>query len=116
MFPVFAMAQYVDVGEYRYDRGAHVQVLGKGSFGTVYLGFHKVTKEPVAIKVSLNRDPHMNKHIDSELSIHRQLQHPHLVRCYHVEVRTDQNFALLFSLSQRPPLFDLVSLLSARLL
>jgi serine/threonine protein kinase len=83
------MAKYIDVGDYRYatqDASGHrISPLGKGSYGTVWLGEHKVTKELVAVKQSVNLDPAYNKFIDNELSIHRNIQHPNLVRCYHVD-------------------------------
>ena len=84
------MAQ-VQVGDYAYAtldaKGAPIPPLGKGAYGTVYKGYHIKTGEPVAIKLITNLDAHMNKFLDNELSIHKKLVHPSLVRCYHVEVR-----------------------------
>lgn len=85
------MAKYVDVGEYRYmtqdGSGHQITPIGRGSYGTVWLGEHKKSNTRVAIKKSENRELYMNKFIDNELQIHKNVQHPNLVRCYHVEVR-----------------------------
>lgn len=88
------MARRVDIGEwFYYDLDAHgrpVPPIGKGAFGSVYKGENRNTGQVVAIKVSTNYDMHMNRHLDNELTIHKKLNHPNLVRCYHVEVRKER--------------------------
>lgn len=85
------MAHVISVGDFEYAtidaKGAPVQNIGKGAYGTVYKGVNKKTGEPVAVKLINNNDVHMNKFLDNELLIHRKLSHPNLVRCYEVDVR-----------------------------
>ena len=69
-------------------------LIGKGSFGKVNLGLHKLTRKMVAIK-SINRDRLMssdlnadnaisrqNKKINNEFNIMSRLYHENIVKCY----------------------------------
>ena len=58
--------------------------LGRGAFATVYLGQHKYTGEPVAIKVvDLERlstnNKKLKKHLESEIEIMNSLKHENIV-------------------------------------
>ena len=58
--------------------------LGKGAFATVYLGQHKNSGEPVAIKVvDLERlstnNKKLKKHLESEIEIMNSLKHENIV-------------------------------------
>ena len=60
-------------------------MLGKGAFGKVNLGVHKLTGKFVAIK-SLNKelltDEHSKKKVMKEVSILQQLRHQSVIRLY----------------------------------
>lgn len=70
------------VGDYVSDG----KKIGKGSFATVYLGHHvSQTNHLVAIKVvdveRLSRsNQKLKRHLDSEISIMKSVQHEHIVR------------------------------------
>ena len=62
-------------------------VIGKGSFSTVYKGYEEDTEEPVAIKVvQLDRiqSPTLLKLLHSEVDILKSMKHPNILRCYDV--------------------------------
>lgn len=70
-----------------YTNGKQAMVLGQGTYGTVYLGKDTTTDTPVAVKVTTTNEIHLFKHIDNELKISKDLNHPNLVRCLATEVR-----------------------------
>ena len=80
-------AHPAQIGKYRIE-----QVLGRGSFGTVYQGFDTVLKRHVAIKVP---HPHMvSKPEDVELYLEEgqvlaSLDHPHIVPVFEADRTTD---------------------------
>lgn len=60
-------------------------VLGKGSFGIVRLGKNLTTGEEVAIKeINIKKFSQTNdlKYLKSELTLHMELKHPHIVTFY----------------------------------
>jgi serine/threonine protein kinase len=61
------------------------RLLGKGAFGKVNLGMHKLTGKMVAIK-SINKeyltDEHSKNKVMQEFSILKQLHHPSVIRLY----------------------------------
>lgn len=69
------------------ERGMAVKLLGRGTYGSVYLGKDKKTGQLVAVKVTTTNEQHLFKHIDNELKISKDLNHPNLVRCLETEVR-----------------------------
>ena len=60
--------------------------IGKGGFGTVYAGLHKLSRVPCAIKIieksrARKIDPDL-KQLRMELKTLKQITHPHIVRIY----------------------------------
>ncbi|KAF9186551.1 Serine/threonine-protein kinase [Haplosporangium sp. Z 767] len=57
------------------------QEIGRGSFATVYKGYHKVTKEPVAIKSVLRSKltKKLLENLASEINILKGIRHDHIV-------------------------------------
>lgn len=62
-------------------------VLGKGSFSTVYKGYHQITHTTVAIKVvelkKINTTS-LNELLKSEIEILQNVNHPNILHCYDV--------------------------------
>lgn len=69
-----------------YDRR---HLLGRGAFGTCHLYEHEPTGNRVAIKTMSNLPQNFN-----ELTIHRQMHHPNIVRMLH-ELQSKQRFYLI---------------------
>lgn len=70
------------------------EVLGKGTFATVYKGFNSDTMEPVAIKeIDLTRLETMNakhkEHLKQEVDVMKAAEHPNIVGL--LEVRTNRS-------------------------
>lgn len=70
------------------------EVLGKGTFATVYKGFNSDTMEPVAIKeIDLTRLETMNakhkEHLKQEVDVMKVAEHPNIVGL--LEVRTNRS-------------------------
>ncbi|KAK9471778.1 kinase-like domain-containing protein [Dipodascopsis tothii] len=57
-----------------------LRMIGKGSFGTVYLATHKLTGMRVVLKSADKSDLNLAR----EIHHHRQLDHPHITKLYEV--------------------------------
>ncbi|RDL34621.1 Kinase-like protein [Venustampulla echinocandica] len=66
------------VGNYTLGR-----LIGKGSFGKVYLATHKLTNGSKVVLKSANKD---DSNLAREIHHHRQFLHPHIARLYEVIV------------------------------
>ncbi|XHG05276.1 hypothetical protein AWENTII_008516 [Aspergillus wentii] len=74
----FSSKDLRSVGNYTLGR-----LIGKGSFGKVYLASHKLTNgSKVVLKSSSKDDPNLAR----EIHHHRQFLHPHIARLYEVIV------------------------------
>ncbi|KAL4881486.1 hypothetical protein BJY04DRAFT_189082 [Aspergillus karnatakaensis] len=74
----FSSKDLRNVGNYTLGR-----LIGKGSFGKVYLASHKLTNgSKVVLKSSNKEDPNLAR----EIHHHRQFLHPHIARLYEVIV------------------------------
>ncbi|KIX00469.1 uncharacterized protein Z518_10609 [Rhinocladiella mackenziei CBS 650.93] len=72
----FSSKELKTVGNYTLGR-----LIGKGSFGKVYLGRHNLTNgSKVVLKASSKEDPNLAR----EIHHHRQFIHPHIARLYEV--------------------------------
>ncbi|PHH92173.1 hypothetical protein CDD83_8559 [Cordyceps sp. RAO-2017] len=74
----FASDELRSVGNYTIGR-----LIGKGSFGKVYLGTHKLTN---GSKVVLKSAHKTDSNLAREIHHHRQFVHPHIARLYEVIV------------------------------
>lgn len=70
--------------------------LGSGSFATVYKGYHKTSKVPVAIKaMSLSKlNSKLLANLETEISIMRQIDHPNVVKLYEIK-KTEKHIYLI---------------------
>lgn len=57
--------------------------LGEGSFGSVYLGVHKVTKATRAIKY-INKERTDKNAMEAEMGVMKTLDHPNLIKMYEI--------------------------------
>lgn len=74
----FSSTDLRSVGNYNVGR-----LIGKGSFGKVYLATHKLTNgSKVVLKSAMKDDANLAR----EIHHHRQLVHPHITRLYEVIV------------------------------
>lgn len=81
-----------DVGEFWID-----EEIGKGSFATVYMGYHKASKALVAVKsVELSRlNKKLRENLYGEIQILKTLRHPHIVALHDcVESSTHINLVM----------------------
>ncbi|KAJ6464045.1 kinase-like protein [Mycena sanguinolenta] len=70
--------------------------IGKGSFATVYKGYHEVTNQAVAIKTVLRQklSAKLFENLQSEIQILKSLSHRHITKLIDI-VRTDRNIYLI---------------------
>ena len=72
--------------------------IGKGAFSNIYKGYHKHTKEMVAIKeISLETLNKYEKSLRRETQIMRQLNHPNIVRLIEsmIDDKTDNVYMVM---------------------
>ncbi|EKD15587.1 serine/threonine protein kinase [Drepanopeziza brunnea f. sp. 'multigermtubi' MB_m1] len=74
----FSSKDLRSVGNYSLGR-----LIGKGSFGKVYLATHKLTNGSKVVLKSANKD---DSNLAREIHHHRQFIHPHIARLYEVIV------------------------------
>ncbi|KAK3321958.1 hypothetical protein B0H66DRAFT_472870 [Apodospora peruviana] len=74
----FSKKDLKSVGNYTLGR-----LIGKGSFGKVYLATHKLTNGSKVVLKSANKD---DSNLAREIHHHRQFVHPHIARLYEVIV------------------------------
>ncbi|KAK3320101.1 MAP/microtubule affinity-regulating kinase [Cercophora scortea] len=74
----FSTKDLKSVGNYSLGR-----LIGKGSFGKVYLATHKLTNGVKVVLKSANKD---DSNLAREIHHHRQFVHPHIARLYEVIV------------------------------
>ncbi|KAI9747997.1 MAG: hypothetical protein M1835_001924, partial [Candelina submexicana] len=74
----FSSKDLRSVGNYTLGR-----LIGKGSFGKVYLASHKLTNGSKVVLKSANKD---DSNLAREIHHHRQFLHPHIARLYEVIV------------------------------
>ncbi|KAF2652246.1 kinase-like protein [Lophiostoma macrostomum CBS 122681] len=74
----FSASDLKSVGNYTLGR-----LIGKGSFGKVYLATHKLTNGSRVVLKSAKKDDH---NLAREIHHHRQFLHPHIARLYEVIV------------------------------
>ncbi|GAP92065.1 putative ser thr protein kinase [Rosellinia necatrix] len=74
----FSNKDLKNVGNYSLGR-----LIGKGSFGRVYLAHHKLTNGSKVVLKSANKD---DSNLAREIHHHRQFVHPHIARLYEVIV------------------------------
>ncbi|KAJ9133314.1 Serine threonine protein kinase [Pleurostoma richardsiae] len=74
----FSNKDLKSVGNYSLGR-----LIGKGSFGKVYLATHKLTNGSKVVLKSANKD---DSNLAREIHHHRQFVHPHIARLYEVIV------------------------------
>lgn len=74
----FSSTDLRTVGNYQIGR-----LIGKGSFGKVYLASHKLTNGSKVVLKSAQKD---DANLAREIHHHRQLKHPHIARLYEVIV------------------------------
>ncbi|KAK3940889.1 Serine/threonine-protein kinase ppk16 [Diplogelasinospora grovesii] len=74
----FSSKELKSVGNYTLGR-----LIGKGSFGKVYLATHKLTNGSKVVLKSANKD---DSNLAREIHHHRQFVHPHIARLYEVIV------------------------------
>ena len=95
------------VGDYTFH---NANVLGEGSYSTVYLGQHEESKYPVAIKVIARKslvDNYMYETLASEIEILKKLDHPNIVRLYDV-LNTTNNVYIITEYCNGGTLDDLL--------
>ncbi|KAI2626356.1 kinase-like protein [Xylaria nigripes] len=74
----FSNKELRNVGNYSLGK-----LIGKGSFGKVYLAHHKLTNGSKVVLKSANKD---DSNLAREIHHHRQFVHPHIARLYEVIV------------------------------
>ena len=76
---------YFTIKDYIVDR----KRIGKGSFSTIYKGYHKFSKKHYAIK-EIAIDKHKNKsHIKREFDLMKKINHKHIVKLHDFIIDTN---------------------------
>ncbi len=71
----------MQIGDYIYDPKS----IGRGSFSTVYRGFHKKSRQKVAIKeIDLRNIKSKSNRMKSEIGVMQGLDHPNIIKLYDV--------------------------------
>ncbi|KAH8736245.1 hypothetical protein BGZ61DRAFT_472594 [Ilyonectria robusta] len=83
----FAGKELKSVGTYQLGR-----LIGKGSFGKVYLASHKLTNGSKVVLKSANKG---DSNLAREIHHHRQFVHPHIARLYEVIVTENMVWMVL---------------------
>lgn len=101
-----------NIGAYRLDRA-----IGQGTYGKVYLGFHKSTNEKVqhsmtqvAVKVIDKTQIQTTKNVarlQREIRFLKLLNHPHIVKVFDV-VETDHYIYIVMEYAVGGELFDYI--------
>ena len=64
------------------------KMIGKGAFGKVVLGIHKLTRKKVAIKLiekeQLRKSKHNERKVFQEIYILKKIRHPNIVKIFEV--------------------------------
>lgn len=84
--------------------------MGKGTFGKVKLGMHKVTGEPVAIKIlekAKIKDVTDVERVSRELHILKITQHSSIAQMYEI-IETEQNIFIVMEYAPRGEFFDYI--------
>ncbi|KAI9485501.1 MAG: kinase-like domain-containing protein [Benjaminiella poitrasii] len=81
------------------------ETIGKGSYGKVKLGMHKLTRRRVAIKQINKQHAHL---MAREIHHHRQLHHPNIVSLYEI-LSTETNIYIVSEHCAHGDLFDALS-------
>jgi serine/threonine protein kinase len=72
---------------------AYKERIGKGGSGTIYKGYHKITKKEVAIKqIPVSDVTKIKKNIRNEIEVMSQLKHPNIVEYYDHILDTKYNY------------------------
>ena len=87
--------------------------LGKGTFGEVFLTIKKNSSDLFATKViDLNKlkknGPLMQKHLENEIQIMKQLDHPNIIKLYD-DIRTNDKYYLIIEYCNGGSLLDLLN-------
>ncbi|KAL4499761.1 hypothetical protein ABPG72_017301 [Tetrahymena utriculariae] len=86
------------------------QTIGRGTFGKVKLGIHKITNEKVAVKV-LDKDKLIDsadkKRLQREISILRKIRHPNIIQLYEI-IETPRQLYLFMEYAPNGELFDYI--------
>jgi tRNA A-37 threonylcarbamoyl transferase component Bud32 len=88
-----------------------VEKIGEGGMGTVYRGWDKVLKRPVAVKrlrAELQKTPRERERFIREAEMVASLRHPHIVEIYTI-VRDDEDTHLVFEYIVGRTLHDLLN-------
>ena len=91
----------ITVGPYQYNN--HIDnILGSGTFGEVYAGFHSETKGKVAIKVANLSGKDEQTKVQIKTYFEREIEafaglprHDHLVKLYHHEKQGEKLFLVM---------------------
>lgn len=84
--------------------------IGEGTFGKVKLGYHKATREKVAIKVLEKArivDEADIQRVIRELQILKMIRHPHIIQLYEI-IETDTEIFLIMEFASGGELFDYI--------
>lgn len=86
---------HITLNEYVFDRH---QKIGRGSSGVVYLGYHQITRDKVAIKrVDIENLNEKMKLLWNEIQIMKEMKHENIVELYdvHIDIKNDYLYLIM---------------------
>ena len=104
---IYSLKNFVPIIE----QSGKIKIIGKGSYGQVYLGYNIVTKKNYAIKHMDKKNIYSLLHsltvVQKEIEIHSKINHPNIVKLLYVK-ETEKSYDLIMEYAPGGNLFQFI--------